>query len=403
MRIALAKGAEWRVTHGAAVKASAPAPITPRASRFKFHVSRPIRPSQSGIALIIVMISIFVLSMLAGGFAYSMKVETRLARNGNSEEQLQWLGRSGVEYARWVLAQQMMIPQEPYDGLDQVWAGGQGGIGTSNSPLAEVQKQVQLGDGTFKWEIKDLERKWNINSMLQPGGQDLLQNAFMAMNMDAGEVTPLVNSILNWMDGGKRVQGATAEDYERMSPPYSPKNGPIDDLSELLLIRGITPDMYKGNAAGDNAPTIFTPRENRSHMPTDVPSYPIGLVDLFTPLSDGKININTASAAVLQLIPNMTPEAAQAIVSGREGQDDGSGLTGPYRSISQVSRMPEISPAMAGLIGQFGDVRSKTFQVNVTATVNGYTRYFTAILGRNNPRDIQILSFYWSDPEDQKH
>src|SRR5262245_62521011 len=95
--------------------------------------------AQSGIALIIVMISIFVLTILAGGFAYSMKVETRLALNANSETELEWLGRSGIEKARWILAEQLKIPQEPYDGLDQVWAGGPGGIGTSNSALAQVQ------------------------------------------------------------------------------------------------------------------------------------------------------------------------------------------------------------------------------------------------------------------------
>ena len=38
------------------------------------------RSKQRGIALIIVMIVIIVLAVLAGGFAYSMKVETRLAR-----------------------------------------------------------------------------------------------------------------------------------------------------------------------------------------------------------------------------------------------------------------------------------------------------------------------------------
>jgi general secretion pathway protein K len=359
-------------------------------------------PSQAGIALIIVMISIFVLTMLAGGFAYSMKVETKLARNGNSEAQLQWLGRSGVEYARWVLANSMANPMQPYDSLDQPWATGSGWLGPTNSPIAEVQKEIHFGDGTFTWEIKDLERKWNINSLLQPGGQDLLQNAFMQMSMDAGDVTPLVNSILNWMDKGTRIQGADSEDYQRLTPPYSTKNGPFDDLSELLLIRGISPEMYWGTSSG-HPMTVFTPRENRSHMPTDAPSFPVGLVDLYTPLSDGKININTASAAVLQLIPLVTPEAAQGIVGSREGEDDGSGLTGPYRGLDQVRRVPEVTMEMARAIAQFGDVRSKTFQVNVTATVNSYTRYFTAILGRNNPRDIQILSFYWTDPEGQKH
>jgi type II secretory pathway component PulK len=187
-----------------------------------------------------------------------------------------------------------------------------------------------------------------------------------------------------------------------MNPPYTIKNGPIDDLTELLLIRGVTSEMYWGTSAG-HPPTVFTPRENRSHMPTDAPSFPVGLVDLFTPVSDGKININTASAAVLQVIPMITPEAAQGIVSSRSGEDDGSGLTGPYRSLDQVRRVPEVTLETARMIAQFGDTRSRTFQVNVTATVAGYSRYFTAILGRNNPRDIQILSFYWSDPEGQKH
>ncbi|MBI3192749.1 MAG: hypothetical protein HYZ36_08795, partial [Pedosphaera parvula] len=59
--------------------------------------------SRQGIALILVMMVIFVLGILAGGFAYSMKVETKLARNAGDESELEWLGRSGVELARYVL------------------------------------------------------------------------------------------------------------------------------------------------------------------------------------------------------------------------------------------------------------------------------------------------------------
>jgi hypothetical protein len=39
--------------------------------------------------------------------------------------------------------------------------------------------------------------------------------------------------------------------------------------------------------------------------------------------------------------------------------------------------------------------RSSTFEVEVDAEVAGYTRKFFATLGRNSPRDVQILSFYW--------
>ncbi|MCW5556470.1 MAG: hypothetical protein KIT22_01280, partial [Verrucomicrobiae bacterium] len=59
--------------------------------------------SESGIALIIVLLTLFSLGVMAGIFAYAMKVETRLAANTTSSVELEWLGRSGVEIAKWIL------------------------------------------------------------------------------------------------------------------------------------------------------------------------------------------------------------------------------------------------------------------------------------------------------------
>ena len=95
------------------------------------------------------------------------------------------------------------------------------------------------------------------------------------------------------------------------------------------------------------------------------------------------------------MIPGIDAIIAEAIVGGRSGEDDGSGLMGPYRNVGQVSRMPNVPPEVVRLLGQFCDVRSKTFQVEVVADVGGYKRTFYAILGRNSPRDVQVLSFYW--------
>jgi len=52
---------------------------------------------------------------------------------------------------------------------------------------------------------------------------------------------------------------------------------------------------------------------------------------------------------------------------------------------------------MLGAIQQFAAVRSSTFEVHVDAQVAGYHRRFVGVLGRNNPRDVQILSFYWTN------
>jgi len=142
--------------------------------------------SQTGIALIIVMISVTVLGILAAGFAYSMKVETKLAQNSNSETELIWLGRSGVERARYVLAQQLALGCEPYDSLNQVWAGGPGGLCTSNSVLANISlKNYQLGDGKFSLTITDLERKVCVNrDPNDPATEQMLEQALRLVGVD---------------------------------------------------------------------------------------------------------------------------------------------------------------------------------------------------------------------------
>ncbi|HVV01381.1 MAG TPA: general secretion pathway protein GspK [Verrucomicrobiae bacterium] len=358
--------------------------------------------SESGIALIIVMISILVLASLAGGFAIAMKVETTLARNAGSETELEWLGRSGVEYARWILAQQAMCQQEPYDALSQVWAGGPGGACATNGPLMDVQKTVTLGRGTFTWKITDCESKYNVNSLLGPGGEDILHQAFTEMGIDPGDFPPLTGAILDWIDpdDDTHQDGAESSYYQTLSPPYYAKNGPIDDVSELLMVRGITQDMYWGPASTNHQIGLFQQQAGSPPAGGPQPGYAVGLADLFTAISSGKININTASSAVFQLIPGIDPMRADAIVAARQGEDDGSGMVGPYRSLDPgylFNRIPGLGLEGARALSQFATLRSTAFEVQIDAQIGNYKRTFKAVLGRNaqNPRDIQILSFNW--------
>ena len=57
-----------------------------------------------GFAVLIALVAVTVLTLLAGAFAYAMKIETRLAANTNDDEQFYWIGRGGVERACWWLA-----------------------------------------------------------------------------------------------------------------------------------------------------------------------------------------------------------------------------------------------------------------------------------------------------------
>jgi general secretion pathway protein K len=353
------------------------------------------RPGEKGFALIIVMIVITVLGILAGTFAYSMKVESRLAANANSDSELQWLGRSGVELARYVLGQSM---GQPYTSLNQIWAGGPGGLNESNSVLAEISlDNNQLGGGVFSVKIRDMERKFNINV----ADQEVLTRALAIIGVEATESPVVVDSILDWRDpdDNPHLSGAESDYYLALTPPYFAKNGPIDDLSELLLVQGVTPALYWGPAAAAHAEQLFQPNARRARPTSDLPMYPVGLADIFTPLSNRQININTASGHVLQLLPGVDEIIASNIIRARSGPDGAEGTEDdtPFTSAGMLNPavVPGINPQLAGLYGRFCAVASATFEVTVTVRVGVCQKKYYALLRRNSPRDVQILQFSW--------
>jgi hypothetical protein len=356
-----------------------------------------VQNSRSGIALIIVMLVILILATLAGAFAYSMKIETTLARNANSSSEFEWLGRSGVELARYVISEQSKIPNEGnYESLNQKWAGGTGGIGGSNSTLAEISlENIQLGAGLIKKvTITDLERKFNINM----ADQTMLKNALTIMGVDASLTPSIGDAILDWVDkdDDAHLSGAESDYYSSLNPPYLSKNGPMDDISELLLIKGIfeNPEIYWGSASTNHPISVLQSRGNplfNNHPP---PSYPFGLVDFFTTLSTGKINVNTASQAALEIIDQNFAEGIIKLRSGPDGVD-GTDDDLPLHSIGELGNVPGMSQGGNGL-EKYCDVRSYTFEVQVEVELNGVTRnYFATIRRGSRASDFGILKFYW--------
>lgn len=350
----------------------------------------PVHSDRSGIALIVVLIVIVVLGILAGGFAYTMRVETTLARNASFNTELNWIGRAGVGYCQWVLSQ--TCPQEPYDALNQAWAKGAGGKCTNDVMMGEIAVG-EVSNGSFTWEIVDQERFFNINRM----DEMLLKEAFTMIGVDAGQMTAIVNSILDWrdIDSNPRMSGTESEVYEQQDPPYVAKNGPFDDMSELLLIRGVTRGMYQGSAGG-SFPRIV----NRAAGPQSVfeePVYATGMLDLFCTLSGPTANINTTSAQVLQMVPGIDENIAMAIIQERDG------LSGPYQSIQEVYIRNPGLPIDPNLLGRFFGVKSFVFKAKITAKIGSATRNYVAILARTpqggRAQNSSVLNFYWLDSE----
>jgi general secretion pathway protein K len=327
-----------------------------------------------------VMIILFVLSVLASGFAYSMRVEMKLAAKSFNKSKLEWFGRAGIERAKYLLAMQAKArpPENMIEHLNQDWARSSGE--STNEFLMDFNfgdVEFAPGEGFKKPIIVDLERKLNVNV----ANEAILRDALLLIGADAGSISIIVDSIMDWRDPNedRHVHGTESEYYLSLDPPYRSKNGPMDDVSELLLIRGVSPELYWGSEAPKHMITPLEPGEE-----TDVPA--VGLVDLFTTLSTGRININTASSNVLQVIPGISAFAADRIIQMREER--------PIQSMEQLA-MAGVEGPMLGALRQFCDVRSQTFEVRVEAYAGGETRTFVAVIRRTAANTFQTLSFYW--------
>ncbi|MEY2409830.1 MAG: ral secretion pathway protein, partial [Verrucomicrobiota bacterium] len=207
-------------------------------------------------------------------------------------------------------------------------------------------------------------------------------------------------SIQSWCDprGKTTMGGATSEYYEGLAMPYYAKQGPIDDLTELLLIKGVTPAMYWGSGGGGLPAVMNRPNPALKSM-FDEPTYAVGLADLFTPISSKLVNINTASATVLQVFPFIDEHWAQAIISGpggRAGPDsaDGTADDMPFRSVGELQRVG-LPAEVVQQMTPYCTVRSLCFEVHLNVDVRGTHREYVAMLRRNGPKDIQTLNLHW--------
>ncbi len=353
-----------------------------------------------GIALIIVMVVIIVLAVLAGGFAYSMKVETRLARNSSFDSDMENLGRSGVELARYVLAMQLRVPQQgAYTALNQKWANGPAG---TNELLMGIElDHNQLGVGEFSVRVVDMERKFNLSAIRDEHNSIILERALQMIGVDPVDVSTIVDSYLDWVDpdNQKRTHGAESDFYARLNPaaPYVAKNGLMDDVSELLLLKGMRAEIYYGpKRTGVTAGRVGLPAGAAPAIPGMLSA---GLVDLFTTISTAGlgVNVNTATKEVLQILPGMDAALAQAIVDTRAGPDhtDGTEDDIPFEQRGDIASVPGMTPELMQLLGPYLVLQSSIFQVIVEARIGEYVRRYEALVHRRNAQDVAILFFRW--------
>lgn len=299
------------------------------------------------MALLATLVVLAILIALTASLAFAVRTESLLAAGEERRVQAQWLAESGLQRA--VL--QLRDRPERYISLVAEADSGQPVVLHLDS--TDEPELAPQGEG-FTVEGLDESARMDINEVPEQLLTKLLP-----------QEPELVDAILDWRDTDDlpRAEGAEADYYTTLQPPHAPRNGPVETVEELLLVKGITPARFFG-ATGLSPLADQSEREQVDPLLT--PLAELFSVDTFEDNVDGagqtRIDLTTATAqALLQAFGDDLTEAeatsianwAKESARGNAGPttDPNTGLpTAPASPASGTPAMPETNaPTPPGL------------------------------------------------------
>jgi general secretion pathway protein K len=202
--------------------------------------------------------------------------------------------------------------------------------------LSRMVAQLGYDQGEISLDITDELGKIQVNALMQrfPGHeanqeQVRLWERLLDLHVDADrskadhDPEAVIDALIDWLDSGDDdavtgLSGAESSYYAGLFPPHACANKEIDHLSEMLNVKGFSPDL-------------FTFSDNDLNPANSGETAPMTWKDLFTiyGLFDepddgnryrypGRININTAGLEVIQaLLPAGMAEFAQDMLDYR--------------------------------------------------------------------------------------
>jgi general secretion pathway protein K len=322
------------------------------------------RRQPAGIALLITLLVVTLLTIVVVEFTYSTEVDSELTRHFLSATQASYLARSGVALAELALkldaAEKTGNPplRPPVETLLDPWA-----LPFPPRPLGD-------GVGSAGFTIDDESARFNLNSLaggpgINPVALEARKMLFQGVLAVLGMEVNLLFPLLDWLDPDDEVSGtsgAEKPDYEKFVPPYLPRNGQLLALDELPLVKGFA-DLTREQWASLRTLVTVLPREEL------------------------RINVNTAPEALLvaMFAAIDTAAAAEAIVARRERQ--------PFLSIAELAEIPGWNQVPQQVRSVF-DVRSQYFTLHGIGVAADVSRSVT-VLERRVGAKLEVLD--WRD------
>lgn len=330
------------------------------------------------MALLLTISLVSVLAVVTMQFNRNMRQEYIVSADLKDSILLGEIARSGI-----VIAEQILLldqKENTFDSLHDSWAL------LTDEDFAEL-----FNGGRLELAVFDEAAKFQINAMVtrkrkgqKPTAKEdsnkQMQHEIDVRNVlwrllraepflvEDGNAREIIDSLIDWIDSGdgEEEYGAEESYYQSLTPPYSCKNGPVESIEELLLVKGITRDLLYGT---------------KEKPP---------LASLLTTLGDdGKININSVGLPLLQAIAmELDKNSAKKMISFREEEKNKGQLADPQWYTSVPSFPNDIADKIKeqGLV----TVTSKFFTISATARFTERQKTITAAVERTD-NEISIL------------
>jgi general secretion pathway protein K len=279
--------------------------------------------NEAGFALILTLVVTALMVAVVVEMIHQVYVDTSLSRGFRDGQQASILAESGVMAVNKALSQK----------IDPTLLSG------------FLAKPLSDEAGSLEIKITEESGKINVNDVAVLKKMDALKLLGTRLKLP-GEIW---SAVADWIDiDDIQISGGAESAYYRtLKPPYSARNSKLMTLTELSLVKGITPEIF-----GKLQPYLTTFSEE-ANSPQSL------------------ININTASKEVLQALDgSIDDRTAERIMEQRRIK--------AFESIGDVNtRVPGTGPGLGGAMICY---KGNVFRITSVARVKDSARTVEAVV-----------------------
>lgn len=299
---------------------------------------------KTGAALVITLWVLVMMGVLALSFSQNAMRDALGTRNLRDSVSARYMAISALDKALLYIATD---PDPAVDFLDE------SGLFRTDEDRPSISGTAESEDGTVELVVSDEEALLNLNLLNNQMMDMLLQKA----GAKDDERASIVDAIMDWRDSDDlhRLQGVEDEYYVAFG--YKAHNANFEVPEELLLVKGVSAELYHGAPAGDQTEE--------------------GLSKFITTWGSA-LNINTAPTELAEVI-GLNPSDVNLIDQARQSGK-------PLRTLQHN---------LAGNLRTF----TNSFRITVKATTKGAPQAYkiTAIVRREGS---ELKTIYWKEDFD---